>query len=679
MLRRQRIYESGKWLHQHMAITALLMTFLTPYTNAQKDTARILKSVLISAEKKNNNYNSAVPEQILTHQIIQEINGESIADAAKFFSGVLIKDYGGIGGLKTISVRSLGSLNTSLLYDGVLVADAQTGQIDLSKFSSTFTQSVQLDESNPLDILLPARVYSSAAVLSVNTSSYRTNNFTQDKWRAGIRQGSFGLWQPYAGIYLPTGKKFVVSINAEGLTSKGNYPYNVENGMFSQKLYRANSDIKSLQEEINIVKHFADSSQWQTKFWGYESDRGLPGSIIFFNNISAQRLWDRDFFAQSQYRRRIKLRTSILFSVKFSSLFTRYKDPNFLNNAGGLDDRYSQNEIYGSFVISHQLGKYVEAAFASDFALTHLGANIAAFPTPTRLSWWNSLSMQYARTQWYINGSILNTTVHDMTRLGMAASAKEELTPAIAISYRPFVQGSWLIRSFYKDIFRLPTFNDIYYNYTNSINSKLLPEFSNQSGLGVTYSKGFNSFFKLVNVSLDGYYSWVKDKIISVPSQNLFMWTVLNLGKTHIKGVDLTAESNGIISSTMTWSTRIACTLQQALDVTDPSSAEYKNEIPYTPDFSGSALVSFYYTAWNVGYSLLYSGRRFTLGANNPANEIPGWASQDIFAGRKFLLKRIEVNVKVQISDLFNERYEVVRYFPMPGRSFMVSIIFINL
>jgi vitamin B12 transporter len=679
MLSRQRVGKTGKWILRHMTITLVMVSCLTPYINAQKDTARILKKVTISAEKKNNNYNSAVPEQILTHQIIQEINGESIADAAKFFSGVLIKDYGGIGGLKTISVRSLGSLNTSLLYDGVIVADAQTGQIDLSKFSSTFTQSVQLDESSPPDILLPARIYSSAAILSVNTSSYLTNNFTQEKWRAGIKQGSFGLWQPYAGIYLPTGKKFVVSINAEGLISKGNYPYSVENGMFSQKLYRANSDIKSLQAEVNVVKHFADSSQWQTKFWGYGSDRGLPGSIIFFNNISAQRLWDKDFFVQSQYRKQIKLHTSILFSIKYSSLFTRYKDPNFLNNAGGLDDRYSQNELYGSVVISHQLGKYFVASLASDFALTHLGANIPAFPTPTRLSWWNSLSIQYVKSHWHVNASLLNTTIDDKTRLGMAASSKEELTPAIAISFRPMAQGNWLFRSFYKDIFRLPTFNDIYYNYTSSINSKLLPEFSQQSGFGVTFSKGFNSFFKTVNASLDGYYNWVKDKIISVPSQNLFMWTALNLGKTHIKGIDFTTEENGIISSTMSWSTRVACTLQQALDVTDPSSAEYKNEIPYTPDFSGSALLSFYYNAWQGGYSLLYSGRRFTLGANNPANELPGWISQDIFAGRKFVLKRFEVNLKVQISNLFNERYEVVRYFPMPGRSYSVSIIFINL
>ncbi len=184
---------------------------------------------------------------MLNHEVLEEINAESIADAAKYFSGVLIKDYGGVGGLKTISVRSLGGLNTGLIYDGIPVADAQTGQIDLSKFSATFVQSLELDQANPQQILLPARVYSSAAVLSVATNSFNTTNFTQTKWQAGIKEGSFGLWQPFAGVYLPVSKTLVVSANAEVTGDKGNYPYYINNGMFSQKAYRINSDIQAYQ------------------------------------------------------------------------------------------------------------------------------------------------------------------------------------------------------------------------------------------------------------------------------------------------------------------------------------------------------------------------------------------------------------------------------------------------
>ncbi len=643
------------------------------------DSSSSLKKVIVTAQKKPIGFTTPVPVQTINHEALQQINAESVADAAKYFSGVLIKDYGGIGGLKTISVRSLGALNTGLIYDGIPVADAQTGQIDLGKFSSTFVQTLELSQANPQQLLLPARVYSSVAILGVTTNIYNAKNFTEKKWQAGIKQGSFGLWQPFAGIYFPTGKNFIISANAEGVKASGDYPYYINNGSFSQKANRNNSDIKSLQGEINIVKQFSDSSQWQTKVWYYTSERGLPGSIIFYNNISVQRLWDKDFFAQTRYQKKFSANTSLLISAKYSSLFTRYKDPNFLNNAGGLDDRYTQNEIYVSAALSHKFGKYFSASIASDFASAHLSANITPFATPTRNTFWNSVAVQFAKNNFQINASLLNTTVNDQTKIGTAAINKNEVTPTIAASYKPNEKSPFLFRAFYKNIFRLPTFNDLYYTYINNINPKLQPEYSKQYNAGITYSKNFNSIIKQLSISADGYYYTVKNKIIAVPSQNLFVWTIENLGKVHIKGIDINTEANGNITSSIKWSARIAYTLQQAQDVTNPSSTEYKNEIPYTPDNSGSALLSFYYKKWNAGYSILFSGTRYALGENNPDNELPGWDTHDFFVARNIRFSTFTTNIKAEINNLFNERYDVIRYYPMPGRSYKISITFTNL
>jgi vitamin B12 transporter len=666
---------------QYDIICSVFFTLFIFLLHAQQypDSSSFLKKVIVTGQKKPTDFKTAVPVQSINHETLQQINAESIADAAKYFSGVLIKDYGGIGGLKTISVRSLGALNTGLIYDGIPVADAQTGQIDLSKFSSTFVQTLELSEANPQQILLPARVYSSAAILAVSTNSFNATNFTQKKWQAGIKQGSFGLWQPFAGIYFPTGKNFVISANAEWVSAAGDYPYYINNGSFSQKANRNNSDIKSLQGEINIVKQFSDSSQWQTKVWYYGSERGLPGSIIFYNNISVQRLWDKDFFAQTRYQKKLSVNTLLLVSGKYSSLFTSYKDPNFLNNAGGLDDRYTQNEIYISAALSQKIGKYFFASIASDFASVHLSANITPFATPTRNTFWNSIAVQYAKNRLQINASLLNTTVNDQTKIGTAAINKNELTPTIAAGYKPTVQSPFLFRVFYKNIFRLPTFNDLYYTFISNINPKLQPEYSKQYNAGITYSKNFNSIIKQLSVSADAYYNTVKNKIIAVPSQNLFVWTVENLGKVHIKGIDINGEVNGNISASVKWSLRIAYTWQQAQDVTDPSSSEYKNEIPYTPDNSGSALATFYYKNWSAGYSNLFSGTRYTLGENNPANELPGWDTHDVFVARVIKFSKFQTNIKAEINNLFNERYEVIRYYPMPGRSYKISITFTNL
>jgi len=644
------------------------------FAQYKSDSGRVLQKVTVTGERKQNPFAAIVPVQVLNREALLQINAENIADAARYFSGVLIKDYGGVGGLKTISVRSLGGLNTGLVYDGITIADAQTGQVDLSKFSATFVQTLELDQTNPQQIPIPARIYSSASILSFTSNSFNTTNFTQKKWMAGMNTGSFGLWQPYAGLYLPVSKNMVVSANVQATWAKGDYPYQIENGMFSQKAYRSNSDIQAFQGEVNTLNRFADSSTLQIKVWGYSSERGLPGSIIFFNDISVQRLQDKNFFIQSRYLKKFNTNTSLLVSVKYSTLYTKYTDPNFLNNAGGLDDRYSQNEIYGSIALSHRMGKYFSFSLASDIASTHLSANIKAFPNPTRTSLWNSFVIEFTKSHWQLNASILNTDINDKTETGTAAANKNKFTAAFAIGYKPKPESPFLFRFFYKDIFRMPTFNDLYYTYNVNINPKLLPEYSTQYDAGFTYSKNFKSALSQFSISVDGYYNGIKDKIIAMPSQNLFIWTMKNIGKVQINGIDINGQANGKFSPVVRWSARIAYTWQQALDVSDPSSTIYKNEIPYTPSHSGSALAAVYYKTWSAGYSILFSGERYALGENDPTNLLPGWDEQDAFVSCQLPFKYFQTIIRGEVNNIFNQQYDVVHYYPMPGRSYKLSI-----
>jgi outer membrane cobalamin receptor len=676
---KQGTFQSSAVRFMIVGIGLVIMPGSFLFAQNKSDSGRILQKVTVTGEKKQNPYVSVVPVQVFNHETLLQINAETIADAAKYFSGVLIKDYGGVGGLKTISVRSLGGLNTGLVYDGITIADAQTGQVDLSKFSTTFIQSLELNQANPQQIPLPARVYSSASILSFTSNAFNTTNFSKPRWMAGMNVGSFGLWQPYAGMYRPVNKNMIVSANAQATWAKGDYPYHIENGMFSQNTYRTNSDIQAFQGEINVVNRFSDSSVLQTKIWGYQSERGLPGSIIFFNDISVQRLQDKNFFIQSRYLNKISNTTTILASAKYSSMYTKYTDPNFLNNAGGLDDRYTQNEIYGSVSLSHRMGKYFSFSLASDLASTHLSANINSFPTPTRTSIWNNLMIQFSKSHWQMNASLLNTNVNDKTVTGTASENKNKFTPAFAIGYKSDPESPFLFRFFYKDIFRMPTFNDLYYTYNLNVNPKLLPEYSKQYDLGITYSKIINSSVSQFSLSVDGYYNNIEDKIIAVPAQNLFVWTMKNIGKVRITGIDVNGQVNGKFSPDFKWSARVAYTWQQAIDITDPSSSLYKDEIPYTPNQSGSAMAAAYFRIWSAGYSILFSGERYTLGENDPTNLLPGWNEQDVFVSIQIPFKNIQTTIRGEVNNIFDQQYDVVHYYPMPGRSYKLCITVNNL
>ncbi|HSZ85718.1 MAG TPA: hypothetical protein VK787_06785, partial [Puia sp.] len=62
----------------------VLMVVFFKSALAQNDSSKFLKKVIISAEKKQNTFNSTVPLQLLNQETLEQINAESVADAAKY-------------------------------------------------------------------------------------------------------------------------------------------------------------------------------------------------------------------------------------------------------------------------------------------------------------------------------------------------------------------------------------------------------------------------------------------------------------------------------------------------------------------------------------------------------------------------------------------------------------------
>ena len=69
----------------------------------------VLDEVEVSASASRRNMMSTSPVQMLSKSQLVRQGVTDIADALRRFSGVNVKDYGGAGGMKTVSVRSLGS------------------------------------------------------------------------------------------------------------------------------------------------------------------------------------------------------------------------------------------------------------------------------------------------------------------------------------------------------------------------------------------------------------------------------------------------------------------------------------------------------------------------------------------------------------------------------------------
>ena len=130
---------------------------------------RTLDNVVITGKASQKRLSATAPVRVLDKESIVRLGVTDIADALHRLPGITLRDYGGAGGMKTVSVRGFGSQHTGVCYDGIALSDCQTGEIDVSRYSLENTESIRLTIGDNDDIFIPARNAAYAAMLNIST------------------------------------------------------------------------------------------------------------------------------------------------------------------------------------------------------------------------------------------------------------------------------------------------------------------------------------------------------------------------------------------------------------------------------------------------------------------------------------------------------------------------------
>jgi outer membrane receptor protein involved in Fe transport len=359
-------------------------------------------------------------------------------------------------------------------------------------------------------------------------------------------------------------------------------------------------------------------------------------------------------------------------SAKWSWSYQHYLDPDYKGIKGEIENSYYNKEYYLTASLLYQTRENLSFSLSTDGSMNTLNANLKNFAYPTRYAWLTAVAGKYANEQITVIASLLNTVIDEKTRWGTYAGNYKKRNPYAGISFKPFSEKQWHVRAFYKSMFRLPTFNDLYYSETG--NANLQPENTTQYNAGVTYEKEISSSVSFLSITADIYYNKVTNKIVALPTKNLFVWSVVNLEQVDIKGIDVSAhihwqpwQKTGVnLSGNYTY--------QQALDVTDSNGKTYQHQLAYTPRISGSGQASLIMPWFNLSYTFLFSGKRYVLGQNSTENRINGYSDHSLSVNKEFKLVTWNTSLTVEALNFLDKNYEIVRYFPMPGRSVRATL-----
>ncbi len=619
---------------------------------APTDSTRLLKEVVVTATRR-----PLATVQALEGAQLQSLSSTSIADALKYFAGVQIKDYGGLGGLKTVNVRSLGAQHVGVYIDGIRITNAQNGTVDLGKFSLSTLESVSLYNANKLDRCQSASEFASGATVYLRTRRPECDSLSV--------MGAVGSFHTYKGRVTAQLSRGGWSgfIDGEYLNTKGDYKFRYKSEYEDTVGVRRNSDI-----EYYRIEGAAFHKGFSSHLYCYVSERGVPGGIVRrlsdkYTNVGRE--WDVDWFAQASWSHRFFNAHQVQFNAKYTQEYLRYcTDYPENQNTARVNNHYWQKDAFVSAAYAWTPLQWVSANIGYDARLSWLKADLRNFHTVRRLDQKAVLALQAEYAGVRLAASMLYQHYRDHTRTHAgAADPLSKFTPSVTLGYS--LKG-FSFRAWYKKIFRVPTLNDLY--YTQVGNRNLKPEYTRQYNIGVEYH--YNMAEWTASAQADGYINSIDNRIVCLPLKGTYSWTMMNYGKTYCRGLNATL-SGGYAPGSWHFSLLASITWQRDLNRTDPDSRSYNQPICYSPTFSSGITAIAGWKMLSLTLSHLYVGERMWSYAD-PEDVLKPYNNIDL----KLTGVWRSFTASLEINDLLDEQYEHVPRYPMPGRSFTFSLTY---
>ena len=650
-----------------------------PFVGEENDSTRQLHEVTVAARQPKR---TIATSQTLSGADLQALSTTSVADALKYFSGVQIKDYGGLGGLKTVNVRSLGSQHVGVYVDGIRLTNAQNGTVDLGKFSLSSMESVSLYNANKLDYCQSASEYASGATVYL-----QTRRPTTDSVSVQLRRASFSTWMAKANAQF-CWRGWQGFIDGEYCTSRGDYPFRYKSEYEDTVGQRANSDIRYGRVEAALFR-----GGFSSHIYYYDSERGCPGGIVRrlsdkYTNVGRE--WDRDFFVQASYQARFMEKNIVKINAKYANEYLRY-NTNYPENQNTprVDNHYRQQDAYAAFCYAAMPWPWLTLSTSYDIRYSFLSADLKRFEDVKRLDQKQVFAAQMNYHGIQAAASVLHQHYSDDTFVNAgAADPLDRWTPAASLAY---TLAGVTLRGWYKQIFRAPTLNDLY--YTQSGNRSLKPEYTKQFNVGLEYHTALNARRSTFDLSAqaDVYWNKIENRIVCLPMKGTYTWSMMNYGQTFCRGLNATIKAH---MRTGQWAFSLLNTItwQRDVDRTDPEDEDmYDKPICYAPAFSTGLTAIAGWRTLQFTTSYLYVGERMWSKAD-PEDILEPYHNVDmklqynttvdriyrLFYGKRQprILAQTSVGLCLEVCDVLDIQYEHIPRYPMPGRNYKLTLSF---
>lgn len=548
---------------------------------------------------------------------VKLLNASDVSEALARYPGLYVNDNGGFAGLKTVSLRGMGSAHTTIYIDGVRVGNVQSGQQDLGMLDFQTLGCAVVDYAQNSISFTTQRPTFSQAPVSVGLKMYA---------------GSFGTYLPSARLSFRLSDTYSLSASASGVFSKGDFKC-------PDGTRRTNNDLSQVRAGIDLWG-LLSGGDLHVKAYYNDASRGTPGSLSW---PSADRQHDRNAFVQGLVRKSFGRLYSLKVSAKGS-----YDDIYYTSSYG--DSRYGQTEMQVNSAHTFRLNDSWTLSAAADLGWDGLNSsNYKASRTSL---------LTVAGASYHTDMLTVNAAMEYAGAFDRGAQTRHSWSPSLDLRVRAF-RGLDVV-AFGRRAYRVPTFNELY--YVGFGNPMLRPEDAWLADVGLEYSYNADAF--VLNTKLNGFYNFITDKITSAPTpEDPNIWAPYNIGKVRTTGLDAML---GVDYSKGHWK----CSGDARYSYLSAIDKETLAQVPYTARHVVSLTADASWKTWALNAIWqMRSGRSDGYGS------LPDWNTLDATFAKSFMLTRAgTLAVKVSVRNILDCRYETVSGYPMPGRSIIGGV-----
>lgn len=607
------------------------------------------ETVITGNRFQNELKNLSVSVQIIDSAALRNSNGSSVADIIKKEAGIFIRSYGAKGSLQSVSLRGMSSDYTLILVDGKRYTTFQIGTVDLGIFSLSDVERIEIIKGGNSSLFGADAVGGVINIITKKGSKEKYSTISHSIGSFGNQSFGIDVGGDADGVFIYAGGKFE--------SGKNNFDFRYSDGLVDTILQRSGSNY-SLSTFAFSASIIGEDLSSKLSFRVSKADRGQPSPVTsqFQNNLA--RINDEDAIIQLNFDWKISDKLLLNTSSSFRFNNETYRDPNLMIQGIPLSSYYVNRMLNVTPTVQYMVHEKHQIYFGTEIAYGNISSNEVQSAERYQFSIFASSQHQFS--------NVIELFLYPSIRYDSFNDVGEDISPKIGFNIGLESFPEIRLRASYGKNYRVPTFNDLYWNVGG--NKNIRPERLLSGDAGIVVSTDM-----IGKLELEANYFSIKtrDKIVWTPGESN-IWVPLNVSAVSSTGIEVRTQAsffNDLLQLTHNYT--ITNVIKTSAEVTNDQTQGKR--LRYTPRENASFRFGSTFSDLSLNIIYSFTGFRYLQSDNNPRFILSSFETVDVNISYSMQIDVFSIRLKGEVNNLFNEEYSFIYGYPMPLRNYVFS------